>query len=149
MAAKSCSRDLARTYYHTLRVLGKLTINCMMGSCLRALSFWKSTDVLVSSNEKPLICFRYVKPRNFSTSEFLSDVTTPEGVRYLQPGYPKLEREDFIASFLLSPTFRDIRRVVDNADSTQEQVWVQVTIRYDHTLSCSFPYLLHPECFYD
>lgn len=106
----------------------------------------EAADVLVSSNQTPLICFRYVKPRHFSTSEFLSDVTTPEGVRYLQPGYPKLEREDFIASFLLSPTFRDIRRVVDSADPTREQVWVQVSVRYDHILLCSSLYILQPEC---
>lgn len=132
MAAKSCSRDLDRTYYRTLRALGKLTFNCVMSSVSEP--FWYSFFsvaffVLVSSNYTTLLCVRYVKPRHFSTSEFLSDVTTPGGVRYLQPGYPKLEREDFIASFLLSPTFRDIRRVVDNADLTREQIWVQVITR--------------------
>uniref|UniRef100_A0A7I4CW03 ABC transporter domain-containing protein n=1 Tax=Physcomitrium patens TaxID=3218 RepID=A0A7I4CW03_PHYPA len=66
----------------------------------------------------------YLKPKHLSTSEFLSDVTTPEGVRYLQPGFTRLNREDFVASFLLSPTFRDIRRVVHSGDSVQEH-WVQ------------------------
>lgn len=69
--------------------------------------------------------FRYVKPNHLSTSEFLQEVTTPEGVRYLQPGYPRLERDDFVASFLLSPTFRDICRVVDSVDLVQE-LWLQV-----------------------
>jgi hypothetical protein len=131
MAAKSCTKAHARTYYRILRVLGKLTVNCVVGSYLRDLScnfhLTESLMCLSQSNQIPLIFFRYVKPKHFSTSAFLSEVTTPEGVRYLQPGYPPLEREDFIASFLLSSTFRDIRRVVDCADSTQEQIWVQVS----------------------
>ena len=72
-----------------------------------------------------LICFRYHKPKHLSTNEFLSDVTTPEGVRYLQPGRTRLDREEFVAKFLLSPTFRDIRRVVDSSDLVQEY-WIQV-----------------------
>jgi hypothetical protein len=67
---------------------------------------------------------RYVKPKNLSISEFLSEVTTPEGAHYLQPGYPKLMVEEFAANFLLSPTFRDIRRVVNSSDLLEE-LWVE------------------------
>ncbi len=67
---------------------------------------------------------RYVKPKNLSVSEFLSEVTTPEGAHYLRPGYPKLMVEEFAANFLLSPTFRDIRRVVNSSDLLQE-LWVE------------------------
>jgi ABC-type multidrug transport system ATPase subunit/ABC-type multidrug transport system permease subunit len=66
----------------------------------------------------------YVKPKNLSISEFLSEVTTPEGAHYLRPGHPKLMVEEFAANFLLSPTFRDIRRVVNSSDLLQE-LWVE------------------------
>lgn len=71
--------------------------------------------------------FRYFKANHVSTNEFLSEVTTPEGVRYLRPGYPRLEHEDFVASFLLSPTCRDIRRVVNCVDNVEE-LWAQVIV---------------------
>jgi hypothetical protein len=69
-----------------------------------------------------------VKPKNLSISEFLSEVTTPEGAHYLRPGYPKLMVEEFAANFLLSPMFQDIHRVVNSSSEDPlclQQFWVE------------------------
>lgn len=129
MAVKSCSKDRVRTLYLTLRVLGKLTFEHVQLTFEPGRLAYVTLFVGVPSYNLikiSLSCVRYLKPKHLSTSEFLSDVTTPEGVRYLQPGFTRLNREDFVASFLLSPTFRDIRRVVHSGDSVQEH-WVQVS----------------------
>lgn len=97
-----------------------------MQASVRILHLLKARVCCSSSNQIPVIISRYLKPKHLSTCEFLSDVTTSEGARYLKPGCARLSREDFVTQFLLSPTFRDIRRVIDNTDLVQEH-WVQVS----------------------
>lgn len=66
----------------------------------------------------------YKKPKHLGTGEFLQEVTTGDGVAYLQPGFRKLTLEDFVISYKGSNTYRDISRIVNGSELVQE-LWVQ------------------------
>ncbi|KAL2613833.1 hypothetical protein R1flu_025525 [Riccia fluitans] len=66
----------------------------------------------------------YFKPNHVSIAEFLEEVTTPEGVRYLQAGFPRLDFDGFEAAFKNSDCYKDICRVVDSPELLQE-FWMQ------------------------
>eukprot|EP00250_Pteridium_aquilinum_P022489 c25391_g2_i1 orf=308-5194(-) len=66
----------------------------------------------------------YKKPKHLGTGEFLQEVTTGDGVVYLQPGFRKLTLEDFVISYKNSNLYRDICRIVNSSELVQE-LWVQ------------------------
>jgi hypothetical protein len=75
-----------------------------------------------------LVDCRYVKPRQLTVPEFLEEVTTSDGILYLQPGLPKLDIEGFAAEFKKSDHYKDILRVVDSPEIVEE-FWVEVRPR--------------------
>ena len=71
---------------------------------------------------------RYKKPRHLSVGEFLQEVTTEDGAVYLQPGFRKLNLDEFILLYKNSDMHQDICRVIDSPGLLQ-QLWVQVCTR--------------------
>jgi hypothetical protein len=59
--------------------------------------------------------------------EFLQEVTTEDGVAYLQQGYRKLTLDEFILLYKNSDMHQDICRVIDSPGLLQE-LWVQVCV---------------------
>lgn len=66
----------------------------------------------------------YVKPRQLTVAEFLEEVTSTDGARYLQPGFSTLGIEGFVAEYKKSDQYKDICRVVDNKELVEE-LWVE------------------------
>ncbi|KAL3689857.1 hypothetical protein R1sor_016166 [Riccia sorocarpa] len=66
----------------------------------------------------------YFKPNHVSIAEFLEEVADPEGVQYLQAGFPRLNLDGFEAAYKDSDCYRDICRVLDSPELLQEY-WMQ------------------------
>ncbi|KAJ7522819.1 hypothetical protein O6H91_18G028200 [Diphasiastrum complanatum] len=75
----------------------------------------------------------YVKPKHVGVGEFLEEVTTSEGLKYLQPGFSRLDLDGFLSAYKSSDIYKDICRVVDDPEVHQE-FWVKGT----HPLGVSF-----------
>ncbi|KAG6540811.1 hypothetical protein Mapa_017836 [Marchantia paleacea] len=66
----------------------------------------------------------FYKPKHVSIAEFLEEVTTSDGLKYLQSGFPRLDLNDFEAAYKNSDAYKDVCRVVDSPELLH-QYWVQ------------------------
>ncbi|BBN17690.1 protein MpABCG27 [Marchantia polymorpha subsp. ruderalis] len=66
----------------------------------------------------------FFKPKHVSIAEFLEEVTTSDGLQYLQPGFQRLDLNGFETAYKNSDAYKDVCRVVDSPELLH-QYWVQ------------------------
>ncbi|KAL3683081.1 hypothetical protein R1sor_001103 [Riccia sorocarpa] len=66
----------------------------------------------------------YTKPKHVDVADFLQEITTPDGIHFIEPGFRPLNTEEFHAAYLKSDMYTDVLRVVNNPKVVQE-IWVQ------------------------
>ncbi|OAE18414.1 hypothetical protein AXG93_3426s1070 [Marchantia polymorpha subsp. ruderalis] len=66
----------------------------------------------------------YAKPKHVDVADFLQEITTSDGVHFVQPGFLPLTHEEFHAAYLRSEMHADVERIVNNPKTIQE-LWVQ------------------------
>lgn len=60
---------------------------------------------------------RYIKPDFLDITEFLQEVTSPDGAQWLSPGHSPLDLGGFVSAYEATPHYADILRVVNSPDS--------------------------------
>eukprot|EP00850_Spirogloea_muscicola_P004781 SM000021S06414 [mRNA] locus=s21:129930:140406:+ [translate_table: standard] len=68
----------------------------------------------------------YIKPLHVCAPEFLVDVTTEEGWRFLQPGAQRLEFDGFVQAYQNSDLYKDTLRIVESPE-LHLNYWVQAS----------------------
>ncbi|GAQ83467.1 pleiotropic drug resistance protein [Klebsormidium nitens] len=58
----------------------------------------------------------YIKPDFLDITEFLQEVTSPDGAQWLSPGHSPLDLGGFVSAYEATPHYADILRVVNSAD---------------------------------
>ncbi|KAL2652756.1 hypothetical protein R1flu_020884 [Riccia fluitans] len=66
----------------------------------------------------------YTKPKHVDVADFLQEITTADGVHFIEPGFRPLNTEEFHAAYLKSDMYADVLRIVNNPKVVQE-IWVQ------------------------
>lgn len=88
----------------------------------RAINEWvvfQSSQVQILASSWALVtCFefvrRYVKPKHVDVADFLQEVTTPDGLQFLQSGYTPLTTDGFVEAYMDSDLHRDVLRIVNS-----------------------------------
>ena len=55
-----------------------------------------------------------MKPKHVDVADFLQEISTEEGIRYLPPGQKQLTINEFVNAYMASDMYKDIERILDD-----------------------------------